>query len=221
MDDRDDEDDGRRVHDSERIKRYISNTRYREPHKGIINLVKEMEPGNAIEFGPGAGNDAIFLLENGWRVTGVDFNKEVEQEIISRIKNDNEKQKFSFINSRFEDIKNKGIKKNYYDLACGFDSLSFCSKEYFLDMWNEIASLIKPGGILLVHLFGENDDFSKEYNRLLFFSRSEVIKLIKMHYSLNENNPKEFKEIEGNGKKANGELKHWHKFIIMAKKIKS
>ena len=178
-----------------------------------------MEPGNAIEFGPGAGNDTIFLLENGWRVTGVDFNKEVEQEINSRIKNDDEKQRFSFINSRFEDIKNKDIKKNYYDLACGFDSLSFCSKEYFLDVWNEIASLIKPGGILFIHLFGENDDFSKENNRLCFFSRSEVIKLIKTHYFLNENNPKEFKEIEGDGKKANGELKHSHKFIIKAQKI--
>ncbi|MFV2000898.1 MAG: methyltransferase domain-containing protein [Acidimicrobiia bacterium] len=43
------------------------------PHPHLVTEAKEMTPGSALDVGTGEGADAIWLAEQGWRVTAVDI----------------------------------------------------------------------------------------------------------------------------------------------------
>ncbi len=66
------------------------------PNQRLVEQVSDLEPGTALDVGCGEGADAIWLAEQGWRVTGVDVSKvalargaqqaaSVGQEIADRI----------------------------------------------------------------------------------------------------------------------------------------
>ena len=46
-----------------------------EPDPLLIEQTKDMTPGRAFEFGCGAGANAVWLAEQGWQVTAVDFSE--------------------------------------------------------------------------------------------------------------------------------------------------
>ena len=199
----------------ERSLRYIENTKERDVKKGVRCLVREIEPGEALELGPGAGIETVYLLKNDWKVTCVDINN-VSRDEISKHISEEEKKRLSFIKSEFEDVK---LPKEKYDIAIGFDSLFFCSKEHFNDFFREITSSIKPGGILLCTLLGVKDEWNREGSIYPFFTREQIIELFKRDYEFDENNTNEFREIENDSFKADKKtMKHWHSFLIKAKK---
>lgn len=39
----------------------------------VVDFVQNHPPGNALELGCGSGTNAIYLAQNGWKVTAVDF----------------------------------------------------------------------------------------------------------------------------------------------------
>jgi SAM-dependent methyltransferase len=43
------------------------------PNPELVEEVSSLAPGTALEVGCGEGADALWLAENGWQVTGVDF----------------------------------------------------------------------------------------------------------------------------------------------------
>jgi 2-polyprenyl-3-methyl-5-hydroxy-6-metoxy-1,4-benzoquinol methylase len=45
----------------------------REPNRFVVGTVKGFEPGTALVLAAGQGRNAIWLAEQGWRVTAVDF----------------------------------------------------------------------------------------------------------------------------------------------------
>ena len=44
-----------------------------EPNRFLVAEVAGLEPGRALDVGTGEGRNAVWLAEQGWRVTGVDF----------------------------------------------------------------------------------------------------------------------------------------------------
>lgn len=44
-----------------------------EPNATTIDLVRDLTPGAALDLGCGEGADAIWMAQQGWRVTGVDI----------------------------------------------------------------------------------------------------------------------------------------------------
>jgi SAM-dependent methyltransferase len=44
-----------------------------EPNRRFASEVEGLEPGHALELACGEGRNAVWLAEQGWRVTGVDF----------------------------------------------------------------------------------------------------------------------------------------------------
>ena len=44
-----------------------------EPNRFLVAEVSGMEPGRALDVGTGEGRNAVWLAEQGWSVTGVDF----------------------------------------------------------------------------------------------------------------------------------------------------
>ena len=45
----------------------------REPNRFLVDATATLAPGRALDLACGAGRNAVWLAEHGWRVTGVDF----------------------------------------------------------------------------------------------------------------------------------------------------
>ncbi len=45
------------------------------PNRFLVSEVEGIEPGGALDVGCGEGRNAVWLAEQGWRVTGVDFSE--------------------------------------------------------------------------------------------------------------------------------------------------
>lgn len=192
-----------------RGKNYIEKTKNRLPKPILINLVKEIEPGKAVELGIGAGNDTLFLLQNGWNVEAIDINEE-GQNRVKTLLDDTQKEKFIFKNQKFEDL---NLEKNSYDLVVGFDSLHFCEKKFFTKFFNNIIESLKPNGYFIGSLLGNKDSWKSEKdNIMMFFSNEEIKKLFKEFEILI------LKENERDGQTISGKPKHWHSFLIKARK---
>ena len=44
-----------------------------QPNALLVDVTRELEPGRALDLGMGQGRNALYLAEQGWRVTGIDI----------------------------------------------------------------------------------------------------------------------------------------------------
>ena len=198
---------------------YREKTKQKPPTRPLVKLLEQLTPGKAIDLGPGAGTDTLFLLENGWEVLGIDIDPKTEDDIRSMIKSSdnlssqNLDERFAFKNQDFENLE---LEKDAYDLVIGFNSLFFCKPESFKKIFKQITDSIKSGGYLLINLLGKNDDWNKQDdNRKTFLSREEIFELL-ADFEVREN---DIKEAELDKETAvTKTLKHWHTFLVRARK---
>lgn len=105
-----------------------------------------VKPQIAVDLGCGAGRDSVFLIKNGWTVFGID-DEDVEKFIAHKL-SDSEKMRFKFIQARFEKIV---IEKN--NLIVANNSLPFCPKLKFNELWDNIVNSISSDRIFCWNLF--------------------------------------------------------------------
>lgn len=200
---------------NEKWTEYRRRTKEKLPKKPLVKLLDKLEPGKAIELGPGSGIDTLYLLEKGWQVLGGDSASGTEEDIRSLISTKNEEAlaNFSFINQSFEKLE---LEKEEYDLLVGFNSVFFCSPEKFNDFFETLTGSIKPQGYLLINLLGKKDDWNKTGSRYkTFLEKEEILELLK-GFEIDENT---IKEREFDSKTTISKIpKHWHTFFICAKK---
>lgn len=103
-----------------------------------MKLNEEISQKNAIDLGCGVGNDVIFLLNNGFRVTAIDKEKKVIDIIKSRIEN---LSNLDFIIEDFEKVK---LCRN--NLVLSNFSLFFCEPQYFDKFIKEVTNSINHNG---------------------------------------------------------------------------
>ncbi|MBE5806142.1 MAG: class I SAM-dependent methyltransferase [Clostridiales bacterium] len=176
------------------------------PRKNIVHFLSKYKlTGNAIDLGCGSGNDTIFLIKNKWNVLAIDAS-DVEERIRSKLLNEEQKR------LKFEIQKFENLKLSKCDLIISNNSLSFCDKKFFHQMWLEIYSNIKTNGYFVGNFFGVNDEWNNNNTNKSFFSKDDVIKLFNNFKIL------DIKEIEIDKPTATGILKHWHIIEIIAKK---
>lgn len=188
------------------IEKYYDVTEADIPRTFVKYFIEKIKcnPTNAIDLGCGAGNDTVYLIKNGWDVLAID-RENVELRITKRLTT-NELQHFKFEQQSFEKIKLKKSK-----LIVANYSLSFCNKEKFEDLWNEIKMNLEKDGYFVGNFFGVNDTWNKTRPQMTFFSKNQVCELFKNFDIL------KFKEVEVDKKTGLGELKHWHIFHVIAK----
>lgn len=168
-------------------------------------------PGTAIDFGCGCGNDAAYLLNNGWRVWAID-GEPVAIDILQK-RNDLPEQCCLFADSsKFEEIKWDNLPK--VELFLAIKSLPFTNKNNFNKVWFHIVQTIQPQGRFAGHFFGPNyQGFSNEERQsMTFLSKDEVIDLFQ-DFTIEF-----FEEIEEDGKSGTGREIHSHIFEVIAKK---
>ena len=113
-----------------------------------MKLDRDLTEKVAIELGSGVGNDAKFLIDNGFSITCIDKEAKSKEAIISKIgMNDNLK----FLLQDFEDIK---LHKASLIYSCF--SLHFCKPNKFDVLMNEITKNITPSGFLEFKMNGIN-----------------------------------------------------------------
>lgn len=176
----------------------------RKPSKLLVKslgFVKNKE--SALELGAGTPVDAIFLSENGFKVTAVDKEPESEN-FFKEVSNVN----INFILSDFNDF---SFSKETYDIVSAQRSLPFIEKkEDLFDTVNKIKGSLKNDGVFSGQLFGINDEWNIQGKKMSFVDKNEVQKLfsdMKIVY---------LSECEEDSRTANGNPKHWHIFDIIA-----
>lgn len=188
------------------IEKYYDNTENEMPNYTVKKFIElNVEPGNAVELGCGAGRDTVYLIRNGWNVLAID-REDVETRIVSKLLVE-ELEQFEFFKQRFE-----AIKLENSNLVVANFSLPFCNKNDFKKLWNKIDDSILKDGYFVGNFFGNNDEWKNTKEEMTFLTKEQVIELLKNFEII------EFKEIEKDGYTGLGEMKHWHVFNVIAKK---
>lgn len=186
---------------------YHKITDNKPPCKNIIKFIEKYNnlTGNAIDLGCGSGCDTIYLIEHNWNVLSIDSTN-VENTIRNKLSYEKQN-KFNFQIQKFEELHLPKC-----DLIISNNSLPFCAKKYFYNMWQEICNSINLNGFFVGNFFGLKDEWNTGSDKRTFLSKEDVIELFKNFDIL------KFEEIEKNKPTALGNIKHWHTFEIVAKK---
>lgn len=183
-----------------------SNYQARTYNDNVCKLLKlflnHYSVSNAVDLGCGAGNETVFMIKNGIKVTAIDrqLNKEF---ILNRI-NNKEKNNINFIESDFINVEIP-----HTQLVTAFFSIPFCNPSYFDILWEKIYNAIEINGYFVGQLFGDRDDwhFNPDINTFDIEKAKEYLK----KYDILR-----FEEIEYIRESDN---KKWHFYNIIAKKI--
>lgn len=189
---------------------FIEHTDQKPPRFNVVNFVEdkdniEIHEGKAYDIGCGAGSDSILLVLNGWNVTAIDA-----ENVGERIKNkipEELKDNFKFESQRFEELNLEEC-----DLVVANNSLPFCEKNHFDEMWNHIASKIKPGGYFVGNFFGMKDEWVGKRDDCNFVEYDKIIDMFKDFELINFNSKVQDSML------AQGTMKHWHRYEITARK---
>lgn len=167
--------------------------------------------GIAYDLGCGAGNLSCFLVQKGWNVIAVDKEVEIIKSKKEKLK-DELKEKLEIVQESFENLEMKKC-----DFILAINSLPWCDKDKFNDMWNKINKSLKVGGRIAITFFGPNDDLAKTNSNMTILNKDEILNLLK-DFQI-EGKTAKIIEKEYDRNMVNGTNQHSHIFIVMAKKI--
>lgn len=188
------------------IEKYYDNTENEMPNYTVKKFIElNVEPGNAVELGCGAGRDTVYLIRNGWNVLAID-RKDVETRIVSKLLVE-ELEQFEFFKQRFEDIELENS-----NLVVANFSLPFCNKNDFKKLWAKINHSVLKDGYFVGNFLGDKDEWKIAKEKMTFLTKDQVMELFRDFEIV------EFKEVEKDGLTGLGKMKHWHIFNVIAKK---
>lgn len=188
------------------IEKYYDNTENEMPNYTVKKFIElNVEPGNAVELGCGAGRDTVYLIRNGWNVLAID-REDVETRIVSKLLVE-ELEQFEFFKQRFE-----AIKLENSNLVVANFSLPFCNKNNFKELWAKINHSILKDGYFVGNFLGDKDEWKNAKEKMTFLTKDQVMELFRNFEIV------EFKEVEKDGLTGLGKMKHWHIFNVIEKK---
>ena len=154
-----------------------------------LKLTEKLKVDSLIlDAGSGRGLIAKQLAESGFRVIGIDFEKNIVEKTNSEIKNWGLEGKLKFLEADVLDIP---FTDNSFDGVCDFGLLENLFSEDWVQYANEINRVLKPGGYYLnlsisketQHFFefypkgSETGDFQKYGVHYHFFEAEEMSKI--------------------------------------------
>jgi SAM-dependent methyltransferase len=128
----------------------------------LIETVRQLKPGRALDLASGAGRNALWLAEHGWRVTAVDGSAEAIELV---------RQRGPHIDARTADLE----KGEYVIEPARWDLIVI---SYYLqrDLFEPAKRGVVPGGVLLaIVLLGEGRFCAAPGELRGFFSGWEIL----------------------------------------------
>lgn len=119
-----------------------------QPNALLVETVHEREPGRALDIGMGQGRNALYLAEQGWRVTGIDLSSEGV-----RLTQLQARERGVQIDARLADGR-------HFDLGIERWDLIVCSyiHELAVIRADDIVASLAPGGVLVIEGFVQGDE---------------------------------------------------------------
>jgi hypothetical protein len=188
---------------------YYRHTLGREPRplfvKGMAAVsAAGVTPGQAVEIGFGDGTETLALLDAGWRVLAVDQAHEAEEVLSPRVAPD--------VAPRLEVrvASAATIELPAFDLLYAGYALSFLSPEEFRRFWTDVRARLRPGGFVVVNVFGVRDTWAGD-SFMTFVDRDTVDRMVAGLEVI------AIDEEDADGGSFVG-AKHWHVFDIIARR---
>ncbi|MEX2263805.1 MAG: class I SAM-dependent methyltransferase [Bryobacteraceae bacterium] len=133
------------------------------PNAFLVQVVRNLRPGRALDVGMGQGRNTIYLAQQGWKVVGLD----ISDEGIRQAKNQARKLNLNIetVNSRIE---NFDFGQEQWDLIlfCYLDPRPYAQKA---------LAALRPGGAIIVEGFHKRS--SKSRLMAGWFEDNELLKL--------------------------------------------
>ena len=185
---------------------HLQQTKEAAPSGSLIRALSfVVQKDQALDLGGGGLRDTRYLLSQGFQsVTVIDREPSVVQ-LASNLPTD----KFQALVQDFDTFE---FPTETYDIINAQYSLPFNPPETFHRVMEGIKRSLKTGGVFCGQLFGDQDEwntpgttftFHTEHDAKLLFSDMELI---------------DFQEKVRDAILADGKLKHWHVFNIIARK---
>lgn len=171
------------------------------PHPTGPGAADGDERPTAVELGSGIGIEAEFLARQGYEVWTYDADPSVEPALRQLAARHPVHHSTTVLES-IADLPSA-------DLLLSCATLFFVPRAAFGGLWRSIVAAVRPGGVLAIDLFGENDDWAVTDGT--FLSRSQVEDLLQGWASA------EVEEREYDGHSFGGP-KHWHTFTVIARR---
>jgi SAM-dependent methyltransferase len=121
-----------------------------EPNQTLVDAVKGVKPGTALDLSMGQGRNAIHLASLGWKTTGVDISREGLR--IAKETADKKKLKLEAIDA---DVEKYDLGKNKWDLVT---MIYAGANEKLVD---RIKPSLKKGGLFVTEYFHSDSDAAK------------------------------------------------------------
>jgi len=188
--------------------RYAEGTAGREPMKFLAHAIELTKGGEghgrlAIDLGCGAGNEALALLERGWKVHAIDSEPRAVELLESRVGDDDLPRLTTRIGAFDE------IDLPMADLVFASLSLPFAGDKHDSSVRRALAA-VRPGGWFVGVLFGHNDTWASN-PAVSSVDRGDIVTIFSGF------DPVEIKEEEFDGPSSIGK-KHWHWYVVSARR---
>ncbi len=131
------------------------------PNKLLISAIRDRKPGAAIDLGMGQGRNAIFLAQQGWRVTGVDLSNVAVEQARSEASRLGIK-----LDAVVDDLSRYDLGQSRWDLIAMFYVHAWYHSAK-PDCIRRLHRALKPGGLLVIEGFAGKDSFMFQPNELL------------------------------------------------------
>lgn len=165
-----------------------------------LKLDEKLPGKTAIDIGCGAGNDTVFLLNKGFKVTSIDNDSQVENLIKDRIENTNN------LEIIIDDFSKVNISKA--DLIFANFSLFFVKKDFNKMLENMLESVNKKG-FFVGNFLGEEDEWKKSKTVV---GKDELLKYFSKYKIMYFSEEKYYKDT------ITKKQKFWHVYTVIAQK---
>jgi SAM-dependent methyltransferase len=148
------------------------------PDPDLVRLVKAgtIPPGQALDIGTGPGHDAVFLIQHGFNVIGIDISSSAVK--LAR-ENASAAGLFGFF--QHGDIRRIPVENDFIDFAndrgC-FHVLAPADRPKAVD---EVYRVLRTGGLYLLHVFSDKEPPGQGPHR---FARKELEDLFNVKFQI-------------------------------------
>jgi SAM-dependent methyltransferase len=189
---------------------YYQKTIGREPRplfeRGMKAVTStESEPGQAIEVGFGDGTETVALLRAGWSVLAIDATPQAAELLGPQVPDDAADRLEIRIASA------EMVELPRFDLLYAAYALSFLSPTAFRSFWDQVRARLRPGGFLVVNIFGVHDTWAggPDAQGMTFLDAAAVRRLLEGLWIVSL-------DVEDQDGDSFSGPKHWHVFDIVA-----
>ena len=114
-----------------------------EPSAIVVQAVKGLKPGKALDFGMGLGRNALWLAGQGWDVTGID----ISDVAVDKVKKAAAEKRLK-VEAVLADIRQHDLGKDKWDLIVAANM-----HDLTVENAPRLIAALKPGGLLVVEGF--------------------------------------------------------------------